>query len=45
MEENDCITIELGVTLTEQQYAEVINSVIEFMNVRWPDFAQNRFTT
>ena len=45
MEEEDCIVIELGTVLPDDKYAEVLNSVIEFMNARWPDFAQNRFTT
>lgn len=45
MEGEDCIVIELGVILPDDKYEEVLASVIAFMNERWPDFAQNRFTT
>ena len=44
-DETDVITIELGKTLTDEQYEEVLASVIAFMEMRWPDFAANRFTT
>jgi len=43
-DETDVITIELGKTLTYEQYEEVLASVIAFMEMRWPDFAANRFT-
>ena len=43
-DENDTIVIELGRTLTDEQYDEVLASVIAFMEVRWPDFSANRFT-
>ena len=43
-DEYDTITIELGKTLTDEQYDEVLASVIAFMEMRWPDFAANRFT-
>lgn len=46
MEEGeDIIVIELGRTLTDEQYDEVLASVLAFMEARWPDFVSNRFTT
>ena len=42
-DETDVITIELGKNLTDEQYEEVLASVIAFMEMRWPDFAANRF--
>lgn len=44
-DEQDMIVIELGTVLPEDKLNEVLNSVIAFMDERWPDFAQNRFTT
>jgi len=44
-EVQDTIVIELGTTLSDDKYEEVLHSVMEFMNYRWPDFAPNRFTT
>lgn len=43
-EEEDIIYIHLP-KMSEEKYAEVINSVKDFMNLRWPDFNQNRFAT
>lgn len=43
--DEDIITIHLGKVLTEEQYNEVVNSVIAFMNQRWPELTNNRFTT
>ena len=43
-DEYDTIVIELGRTLTDEQYDEVLASVLAFMEARWPDFAANRFT-
>ena len=42
--DEDIITIHLGRVLTDDQYEEVVASVIAFMEMRWPDFAQNKFT-
>ena len=35
--EEDIITIHLGKILTQEQYDKVVESVIEFMNRRWPN--------
>lgn len=43
-EDSDVIVIELGKVLTEEQYQEVVDSVIAFMNVRWPHFSANEFS-
>lgn len=43
--EEDIITIHLGRVLTEQQYNEVVNSVISFMNKRWPEFRATEFAS
>ena len=42
-EDQDIIVIELGVKLSDEQYEEVLNSVMMFMDVRWPDFRKDRF--
>lgn len=42
--DEDIITIHLGRVLPEEQYNEVVASVVAFMENRWPDFAQNKFT-
>lgn len=42
-EDEDIITIHLP-KLTDEQYAEVLESVIAFMDRRWPDFAPSKFT-
>ena len=42
--EEDIITIHLGVVLSEEKYNEVVASVIAFMNERWPEFTNNRFS-
>lgn len=36
--DGDIIVIELGQTLDEATYEAVVQSVVEFMNRRWPDF-------
>ena len=33
----DIITIHLGKVLTQEQYDEVVASIIAFMNQRWPN--------
>ena len=43
IEEGDTITIHLGVELPEEQYNEVVASVVDFLNRRWPQFTGNRF--
>jgi len=43
-EEEDIIYIHIP-KLSEEKYEEVIDSVAEFMERRWPDFSANRFTT
>jgi len=43
-QEEDTITIHLGKVLTQEQYDEVLASVIAFMNQRWPDYSGNRFS-
>ena len=43
-QEEDIITIHLGKVLTQEQYDEVLTSVIAFMNQRWPDYSGNRFS-
>lgn len=44
-EDEDIIVIHLGKVLTEEQYQEVVNSVIAFMNKRWPGFCKpNEFS-
>lgn len=43
-EDEDIITIHLGVNLSEEKYNEVVASVIAFMNSRWPDLNANRFS-
>lgn len=35
-EDEDIITIHLGRKLTEEQYNEVVNSIVAFMQKRWP---------
>ena len=40
----DIITIHLGVELTDEQYKEVVDSVVAFMNKRWPQFMQSNFS-
>lgn len=35
--EEDIITIHLGKVLTQEQYDEVVASIIAFMNQRWPN--------
>lgn len=37
--DDDIIVIHLGQQLTDEQYERVLNSVIAFLNVRWPDLA------
>lgn len=44
MEDEDIITIHLGRVLSEEQYEEVTQSIIAFMNARWPDLNPNRFS-
>ena len=36
----DVIIIHLGRSLTEEQFERVQQSVIAFMNARWPDIAR-----
>ena len=43
-EDEDIITIHLGRVLSEGQYNEVVASVVAFMERRWPDFSQSKFT-
>lgn len=42
--DEDIITIHLGKVLTDDQYEEVLASVIAFMEMRWPDFSQSKFS-
>ena len=43
-EDEDVIIIHIGRVLTEQQFNEVMESVIAFMNKRWPNHcAPNEF--
>ena len=35
--EEDIITLHLGKTLPDEQYDEVVRSVVAFMNQRWPN--------
>lgn len=42
--DEDIITIHLGKVLTDEQYEEVLASVISFMEMRWPDFSQSKFS-
>jgi len=43
-DDEDIITIHLGKILSEEQYQEVVDSVIAFMNKRWPTLSNNRFS-
>ena len=42
--DEDIITIHLGKVLSEEQYNDIVQSVIAFMNKRWPDLSVNRFS-
>lgn len=42
--DEDIITIHLGKVLTEEQYNEVVRSVVAFMNTRWPGLLPNQFS-
>ena len=42
--DEDTIIIHLGKILSEEQYNEVVNSIISFMNKRWPQFSNNNFS-
>lgn len=42
--DEDTITIHLGRVLPEEQYNEVVASIVAFMERRWPDFSQSKFT-
>lgn len=41
--DEDIITIHLGKVLPEEQYNEVVRSVVAFMNKRWPGLLSNQF--
>ncbi len=41
--DEDIITIHLGKVLTEEQYNEVVKSIVAFMNTRWPGLLSNQF--
>ena len=41
--DTDTIIIELGVELSQEEYDEVVASVVAFMNARWPQFSKNVF--
>ena len=41
--DEDIITIHLGKVLTEEQYNEVVKSIVAFMNTRWPGLLLNQF--
>ena len=41
--DEDIITIHLGKMLPEEQYNEVVRSVVAFMNKRWPGLLSNEF--
>lgn len=43
-DDEDIITIHLGKILSEEQYQEVVDSVLAFMNKRWPTLSNNRFS-
>jgi len=43
-DDEDIIIIHLGRTLSKEQYQEVVDSVIAFMNKRWPTLSNNRFS-
>ena len=43
-DDEDIITIHLGKVLTEEQYNEVVQSIIAFMDKRWPGLLPNRFS-
>lgn len=43
-EDEDIIIIHLGKILTEEQYDEVVQSILAFMDKRWPDLGINRFS-
>lgn len=42
--DEDIITIHLGTVLSEEQYNEVVQSIIKFLNKRWPGLSQNQFS-
>jgi hypothetical protein len=43
--DEDVIIIHLGRVLTEEQYQEVLDSVLAFMKLRWPNhFSANEFS-
>ncbi len=42
--DEDIITIHLGKNLPEEKYNEVVQSIIAFMNKRWPDLTNNKFS-
>lgn len=43
-DEGDVIVIHLGRELPEDKYNEVVESIMAFMNARWPEFTNNRFS-
>lgn len=42
--DEDVIVIHLGHSLSEEQFNEVSKSIIAFLNQRWPDLQNYRFT-
>ena len=42
--DEDIITIHLGKVLTEEQYNEVVQSIVNFMNLRWPGLRNSQFS-
>lgn len=43
-DDGDVIVIHLGRVLPEDKYNEVVQSIIAFMDARWPEFTNNRFS-
>lgn len=42
--DEDIITIHLGKVLSEEKYNEVVQSVVNFLNLRWPGLFNNQFS-
>lgn len=43
-DDGDVVVIHLGKVLPEDKYNDVVQSIVAFMNARWPEFTNNRFS-
>lgn len=45
MLEEDTITIHLGRKLSEEKFGEVVASILDFMDSRWPDLCRGEIVS